>query len=50
MSMHRVNSRLLSKQLSKRVGTRVQVKAMNAFTYLLKKTKAINFGTAQQRI
>lgn len=50
MSSHRINSRLLSKQLSKRVGSRIQIKAMNVFTYLLKKTKVINFGVAQRRI
>lgn len=50
LSKKRINSRLLSKQLSKRVGSRVQVKFMNAFTYLLKKTKVLHYGTAQQRI
>lgn len=50
LSKQRLNARLLSKQLSKRVGSRVQIKFMNAFTYLLKKTKVLHYGTAQQRI
>lgn len=49
-SKKRFSVRRLSKLLSKRTGTRVQVRATNVFTYLLKKAKEISFSKSQKHI
>lgn len=49
-SKKRFSSRWLSKLLSKRTGMRVQAKAINVFTYLLKKTKKVTFNKSQKHI
>lgn len=49
-SKKRLSSRRLSKLLSKRVGSRVQVRATNVFTYLLKKGNRLTRGRSQRHI
>jgi hypothetical protein len=49
-SRYRLSSKRLSKQVSKRIGTRVQVKAINVFNYLAKKNKKLYFKRHQRHI